>query len=159
MAAQADHFTQAQRNLQFLGSINNHQNEYTDWQVTVCFYVAVHLANGHLSQFGLQYRTHSDVNFALNPYYPFSVSKLPEAVFNAYISLYKLSRRSRYLVNPQNPADSQAHFTNSKHLAKATRHLDFVLQHFAETYRLHFSPVHILCPDLKPSDNLHFFSV
>ena len=81
MAAQADHFTQAQRNLQFLGSINNHQNEYTDWQVTVCFYTALHLVNAHLATFVLHYRTHEEIKNAIVPLNLLSVAKLPEDVF------------------------------------------------------------------------------
>ena len=69
-----------------------------DWQVTICFYTAVHLINCHLANFGLQYRKHKDVKDALNPY-TISPAKLPEDEYSAYISLQSLSRRSRYLVN------------------------------------------------------------
>jgi uncharacterized protein (UPF0332 family) len=103
LASFENHISQAKRNLQFLQEINQNIENYIDWQVTVCFYSALHLVNAHLSQYGLQYRRHSDVKHALNPKVQASPSKLPENEYVAYVTLQMLSRRSRYLENDFNP--------------------------------------------------------
>lgn len=93
-----EHIIQVNRNLNFLTNINNNVTDCCDWQITVCFYTALHIINAHLSKFDLQYRKHSDVNHAINPY-TISPGRIPEDVYISYMSLQSLSRRSRYLVN------------------------------------------------------------
>ena len=132
MAKYEDHIVQAERNLRFLGAINTSVQDCYDWQVTVCFYTALHFVNAHLSKFGLQYRKHKDVNYALNFSNAFSPAKLPEDQYIAYTALQSLSRRSRYLVNEKdyNLNSPQAFLTYDKHLAKALRHLNTLLVYF-----------------------------
>jgi len=53
-----EHIQQANHNLQFLSFANQAGSAYYDWQVTICFYTALHLVNAHLSLFNMQYRKH-----------------------------------------------------------------------------------------------------
>ena len=133
-----------------------------DWQVTVCFYTAMHLVNAHLSKHNLQYRKHKDVNHALNPDVALSVSKLPETEYDSYIVLQSLSRRSRYLVNEKDNqlASTVAAFTYDKHLGKGVKHLNLLIQYFCNLYNItSISPVKIKCAELKPADKLSYFEV
>ena len=157
MASFDEHVAQSKSNLAFLSCVNQQIKNYLDWQVTVCFYSALHLVNAHLSKHGLQYRKHHDVNFGLNPDVQLSISKLPQDEYDAYIALQRLSRRSRYLVNDKEIASPNAFFTYDKHIAKAIRHLDKLLNYFSTTYKLDIKPVKFSCTDLKSSDNLKYF--
>lgn len=125
------------------------------------FILALHLVNAHLSKHNLQYRKHHDVNFALNPDVQLSVSKLPEAEYDAYMGLQRLSRRSRYLVNEKdnNLTSAQAYITYDKHLAKAIRNLDALLQHFNSKYTLNLSVVPVSCAEIKSGEKLYHFKL
>jgi hypothetical protein len=61
-----DHLRQATRNLKFLENINQLVTDSMDWQVTACFYTALHLINAHLANFGMQYKTHHDVKMCIS---------------------------------------------------------------------------------------------
>lgn len=161
MATFEDHITQANSNLSFLSLINQQKQTFWDWQVTVAFYVAVHIANSHISKkANLQYRTHEDVKNALNPYNSLSICRIPEAPYLCYTKLEGLSRRSRYLCNEKNGNRSNdAHLTYEKHLAKAIRHLDCVLSYFGDLYGIKFNVIKITCQDISKSDNLKYFII
>ncbi len=62
MASFQDHISQAKCNLRFLGSVNNQIKNTWDWQVTVAFYVAVHMINARIAdKANLHYRSHEAV--------------------------------------------------------------------------------------------------
>ncbi len=154
MAQFEDHIRQAKKNIEFLSKANSLIPDSYDWQVTVCFYVALHLVNAHLAKTGMHYRTHSDVNHAINPYNAVSPNKLDEQAYTSYIKLSQLSRRSRYLVQdaerPERPED--AFFTYDKHLAKAIRHLDQLVVYFKIRYGFSVPQVDLNCPGLKKEE-------
>jgi hypothetical protein len=140
-----EHIEQAKRNLQFLESINNKIENCFDWPV-----------NAHLSNYNLQYRKHRDVNFALNFENRTSLAKLPEEEYISYVALQSLSRRSRYLVNDRQISSEQAFFTYDKHLAKAIRHLDILLNYFSVLYGTTFNPFAIKCSEIKEGETKFF---
>lgn len=154
------HISQNKRNLNFLGIINEHAPDHPDWQVTVCFYSALHLVNAHLAYFGLHFRNHNDVEYRINFENQTSPAKLPEKVFIAYKKLRALSRRARYLVNEKGGKQDNetVAFTYDKHLARAGRHLDTILQFFQGQYNLHFNTITLQCSELKKGE-CHFISV
>jgi hypothetical protein len=156
MAQFADHIRQVERNLKFLESINSTTKDCYDWQVTVCFYTSLHLVNAHLSKHNMQFRTHNDVNFALNFTRELSPAKMPEDEYIAYTSLQTLSRRSRYLVNEKDSqiGSPQAFFTYEKHVAKAIRHLDCLLSYFKKLYSIELSNINISCMEIKRKEDL-----
>ncbi|MFK7795887.1 MAG: hypothetical protein AB8E82_00430 [Aureispira sp.] len=67
-----NHIDKASHNFELLKQINSRIPNSIDWQVTLCYYTALHLVNAHLvsaSPVGdsLQYRHHKDVQVALDP--------------------------------------------------------------------------------------------
>jgi hypothetical protein len=159
VASFQEHLQQSKRNLAFLEQINAHSNSYWDWQVTVTFYVGVHLINSHIFQkSGLNYRSHEQVNEAINPY-NISLSKLNESNYLAYAKLQGLARRSRYLCSDDNSnRETQAHFTYDKHFAKAIRNLDILIDFFKSEYKVNFDKISIKCLELK-KDRLNNFTI
>lgn len=143
MASFEDHIQQAIKNINFLQNINNQISDCYDWQITCGFYSSLHLVNAHLSKFKLHYRTHTDVKHALNPEVSMSISKIPEDVFVAYISLQSLSRRARYLVNDKEVAlqETQAALVYEKHFEKAIRHLNTIIDFIVKKYDCKAFPV------------------
>jgi hypothetical protein len=154
-----EHIKQAKQNLEFLNKVNQQIDNHYDWQVTICFYVAVHLANARISKFGVQYRKHIDVNYALNPENITSICKLPEDEYVSYIILHNLSRRARYLVNdkPEDIKNANAFFTYEKHFAKAIRHLDKLLTYFSTSYQITFDATTIKCAIINDNEELFVF--
>lgn len=151
MATFDEHISQAKKNLSFLGRINSECNEFWDWQVTTCFYVAVHLANAHIStKSNMHYRTHMDVKHALNPEVPLSLSKFSEENYTAYVKLLNLSRRARYLCHedPKNTSSSDGYFTYDVHLNKAIKNLDKLLVFMESEYNVSFDKSFIKCLSL-----------
>jgi hypothetical protein len=158
VAKHDEHIAQAKRNLSFLCAINGNVKDCIDWQVTVCFYTALHLVNAHLSKYGLQYRKHKDVNNALNSYNNTSPARLPNDEFICYSALQSLSRRSRYLVNERDgklDSDSAA-LTYDRHLARALRHLDKLIIHFNALLKAGIDVSPISCAEIG-NEELKFF--
>ena len=160
MATFKDHLEQSQKNLSFLKAINNNIPDCYDWQVTTCFYVAVHLMNAYIvDKTGFHYRSHEDVNNALNSE-TLSAARLSQGNFLAYRKLQGLARRSRYLCN-QDYADKStiAHFTYDKHVFKSVKKLDQLIIFFVAVYpSTKFEKIKLNCPDFK-AGKLNFFSV
>ncbi len=160
MASYEAHIDQAKKNLAFLIQVNQNNSTNWDWQVTVCFYVAVHVANAHLAKSAnLHYRTHADVKNVLAPK-PLSIPQLPEDIYLAYAKLEGLSRRARYLCSHE-PSDHAitAFFTHDKHFAKAVKNLDKFLNHFKSLYGIDFGELPVKCPDLDKNSPLVIFSL
>lgn len=153
----AEHIKQAKRNLLFLEHVNQSKNQFLDWQVTICYYVAVHLINAHLSLHNMQYRKHIDVKHALNPKNTEAIksrSAFEQNEYLAYMKLQSLSRRSRYLVNEKddNLGSTQAFITYDIHLARALRHLDTLIKYFKATYQISIDPVNVTCSEIRKSE-------
>ena len=158
LATYLEHINQANKNLSFLDQINFNIDDCWDWQVTVCFYVSVHLVNAHIADKTDQhYRSHEQVKEALNPYNVLSASKLSEDVYKAFDKLQNLSRRSRYLCNDnivdKNP---KGFFTYDKHLCKALKQLDILLQFVNQHYGEEFKKLYVNCIEIKNA-NLKYF--
>jgi hypothetical protein len=153
-----EHINQARKNLTFLVQINNKIDNYWDWQVTVAFYSALHIIDGHVSKTTSQhYRSHEDIRNAINPYNEMSPASLDEESYKSYEKLFKLSRRSRYLINEKHshPSD-KANFTFEKHFAKAIRHLDKLMVKFNSLYSLTYPSLEIKSLQLKQGELSNF---
>lgn len=159
MALFAAHLDQAKRNLSFLESVNKNIQERYDWQVTICFYVAVHLINAYLAdKENSHYRSHSDVEAAINPYG--GSCTVSDNVFTSFKKLRNLSRRSRYLIHetPSKDADGLCHLTYDVHLNKAVRYLDTILSFINLIYKTEDIPItKISCSGINFS-GLRYFS-
>ena len=158
MANFQEHVNQAKKNLEFLAQINKTVTNCWDWQVTVSFYVGVHLVNAHIAQKTNQhYRSHEHVNKALNPHEPLSITKLTEKDYLAYTKLQGLSRRSRYLCHDENPSQNeQALFTYDRHLAKALRCLNTLLVFMQQEYGIQFDSYSLNCIDIGKQNYAYF---
>ena len=132
MASFQEHLNQALKNINVLEQVNNKVTSSYDWQVTICFYSALHLANAHITnKIDEHYRTHGDVDKALNFYSTLNLSKFSEDAYIAYKSLQVLSKRSRYLCSESHSDQStREHLTFEKHLGKAIRHLHTIQTFF-----------------------------
>ena len=159
MALFDSHLDQAKANLDFLKRINETINNRYDWQITVCFYVAVHLISGYLAdKAGKHFQSHSQVLNAINPEGQSSLSISEDAYF-AYKSLQNLSRRSRYLINDKESErePSDCFLTHSVHFHKALRYLDEIMTFIESTYPAIELPVlKIKCIELKKGSLKHF---
>jgi len=159
MPCSEDHFKQAYSNLNFLAQINKNCAGSYDWHVTVSFYAAVHLINGHLARFDMHYRSHEDVANAINPFNDLSPSKLPDEIYLAYKKLQGLSRRSRYLVHEEPTNKSViSHITYDKHFIKAIKKVDILLDYFVKTYSIGVPVIEIKCLGLR-NDELKYVKV
>ncbi len=150
MATFDEHINQAKKNLKFLTSVNKSIEDSWDWQVTVSFYVSVHLMNAHIaSKSDQHYRSHEDVNTALNPFTEFSLARLDEDTYKSYIKLQGLARRARYLCH-DNPKvrEVNASFTYDKHFSKAIKNLDKLVGFISCEYGVSFNTTQIQCVDL-----------
>ena len=153
MGTFTEHIQQAKQNLSFLSSVNENINDRWDWQVTVCFYSAVHLINAHIvSKTSKNYLTHGQVSGVINPYADLSLGKLDEKTYTSYTKLFHLSRRSRYLLNENfdKSVDIQtACLTYDKHFKKAIHHLDIVIEYIKANYSESFGKEDLTCLELK----------
>jgi hypothetical protein len=158
LASFAEHITQSKKNLDFLAKTNLLINDRWDWQVTACYYTAVHLVNAHIAHLTNQhYRSHEQVKNALNPEIQLSPTKIPEDVYKAYIKLETLSRRARYLCHLSGTdIDNQAYFTFDKHLKKSIKNLDVLLLFIKNRHSVTFQSSTIDCIEIK-SEKYNFF--
>lgn len=150
MADFNEHLTQANKNFSVLGKMNASIQDSWDWQVTISFYTALHLANAHIAKkINEHYRTHGKVENALNPYINLNPSAFEEEAYLSYKALQNLSKRSRYLCNEKDTEDKKVHLTYDKHFSKAIKHLDIVSSFFSKTYGYTFNKIEISCDLLK----------
>jgi hypothetical protein len=155
VANYSEHFLQAKKNMGFLSRVNSTTPESWDWQVTVSYYIAVHVMNGHLAKTAdLHYNTHEKVKVALSS--PTSVCRIPDEIYTSYVKLEGLSRRARYLCHEDSINAGNQHFTYDKHLKKAVKNLDKILIHFDNLYEIGFDRVEISCAELKNSSLRYF---
>lgn len=139
----------------FLSKISTNVEDCWDWQVTVCFYSALHLINSHIViKTGANYLSHSKVEEIINPFNKLSVARLDEKIFTSYIKLFQLSRRSRYLLSENFKKGNNldilpASVTYSKHLKKAIYHLEIIINFIKNNYKESFPQVEVKCIDLK----------
>lgn len=141
MASYNDHLTQVRKNLLFLEKINKLCPEHIDWQITTCFYVAVHMVDAHIaSTANLHYRTHKEVEIALNPFPENSnPAQINKTAWLAYKKLRNLSRKSRYLLSDKWNDLENAGFANEKDFSKAIFNLDNLFVYFKDKYDLNIS--------------------
>ena len=159
MALFDSHINQAKANLDFLKHINETINNRYDWQITVCFYVAVHLISGYIAdKASKHFQSHAQTLNAINPD-GHSLLSISEDAYFAYKSLQNLSRRSRYLINDKETekAPTDCFLTHSVHFHKSLRYLDEVMNFMELTYPdIKLPVIRIKCLELKKDSLKHF---
>lgn len=158
MATFDQHIAQAKRNLSFLSSVNQNNTPAWDWLVTIAFYTGVHLVNAHIAKRSDQhFRSHEQVDSAINPYNSLSPSKLVEDVYLAYTGLKNLSRRARYLCHESpNNKSSLEYLTFDTHFEKAIKKLDVLLKFMVDEHAISFSKPEVTSLNLKQEHLIHF---
>lgn len=161
MALFTDYIKQAKSNLDFLDKVNRHAGGHYDWQVTVCFYVGVHLINAYLvKERGMSFNSHVDTFEAINPVNELSPIRLSEENYLAYRKLYNLSRRARYICTDEEKLKGQddkvAYLTFDKHLERSVKNLDKLLVFIQNKYGESFPSLDINLIGIQ-SSSLQFF--
>jgi uncharacterized protein (UPF0332 family) len=156
-----DHIQQTSHNLAFLTATTELGTDmFYDWQITICFYCAVHAVNAHLATHGHQFRRHRDVDNCLNPEIEGNDCALTQEGYIAYTALRKLSRRSRYLVNEKNLDSNSASISHEKHFRKALFHLDTLFVELGKVIgRQHFPRTTVYITGSPHTNNYQFFSI
>ncbi|RLD53224.1 MAG: hypothetical protein DRI94_00535 [Bacteroidetes bacterium] len=149
------HLKKAEKNFSFLNLIKD--SEYNDWKITVSFYTALHILNAYIiEKTGNHYRTHVEVEQAINPYNVLSLAKIEEDVYVAYMALSNLSRRSRYMIHEKSSNKSiETFLIYDKHVDKAYRHLDKLIS-FSEQYHISFRKMQIQNIGIKQNELKYF---
>jgi hypothetical protein len=161
MAQFGDYIKQAKSNLEFLDKVNRHAGRHYDWQVTVCFYVGVHLINAYLvNERGISFNSHVDTFEAVNPVNELSLIRLSEQNYLAYRKLYNLSRRARYIFTDEEKLKGQddkiAYLTYEKHLERSIKNLDKLLVFIKDKYGESFPSIDINLMGIQSSPLKHF---
>lgn len=160
MASFTEHINQAKSNLSMLSHTNKTKNGAWDWQVTMCFYVAVHLINGHIAKRqNLHYRSHKQVKHAISPYKTIPIgTELSDDLYKSYVKLQNLSRRSRYLCQDTDdaPETEICYFTYDKHLKRAVAQLDKLMSFIQSEYNVTFDVFDIDCIEIKGHSYSYF---
>lgn len=162
MGTFTERITHSKNNLEFLSQVNEKINKRWDWQVTTCFYVALHLINAHIvHKTNKNYLSHNQVSDIINPYSQLSVAKLDEETYLSYTKLSQLSRRARYLLNEnfkkEGITDIQpACITYDRHFRKSIHHLDNIINFINKTYNVDFDKNNLSCQELKGLNFVNF---
>jgi hypothetical protein len=150
------HILQAKNNLVFLLAVNRVNNKNWDWQVTIAYYIGVHIVNAHIiGTTNMHYRAHHEVKNSL-----FNDPSIPEDIYLAYARLEGLSRRARYLISENTNDHSQSDFfTYDVHFAKSIKNLDKIIHHFTPLCHLTPGNPEVKCPCLNSKTPLSVFKV
>lgn len=164
MAEFHSHIEKAKSNLRILKEINAKVNNSLDWQITVCFYTALHVIDAYLAnESDLHYNTHKEVDLAINPYNQLSTTKIEFDIYKHYQKLFNLSRMSRYMCSNNHETrksdNGLTHVVNDKDLKKAIVSLNIILSHFDKKYSLEFPITELLCREFGSNHQLDYFLI
>lgn len=92
------HIDQANHNVEFHNCINsNFQDKFTDWKITVLFYVAIHLIKALAAKNNKAIgSSHKEINANINPTNPNATFKISRKAWRSYQTMYQMSKNSRY---------------------------------------------------------------
>jgi hypothetical protein len=135
LASFEEHIRQCEKNIAFYNFINSTNDDYSDWKVTVLFYVVVHLVNAHLAKTcNLHFQSHEEVKNALNPENKLSLAKLSEDSFYSYRQIQILSRKSRYLLDLKNGNETASHI-KEKDVKDSLKHCNSLIGYFNKLHK------------------------
>lgn len=148
MASLIEHHAKALSNLQFLTEVHLKMPETYDWQVTIAFYVGVHLVNGHMKhRYNREFTSHSAIIDQLDADARSSFSSTSDLNWcldsvTAYARLRNMSREARYMhkIDNEKPihgrviTSSSSNVTRMKDLRRSISYLDAVCCEFVKCY-------------------------
>jgi hypothetical protein len=85
-----EHLDKAKANERFAASLDMSDPVHAEWDLTVIFYVAVHIVQAYFSTLGLSYTTHTNRASAIYK------DKKIRGVYDDYRELENMSREARY---------------------------------------------------------------
>ena len=160
MATFIDHCNRAKSNHALFIKLNS-ENVFLDWQVTACFYCALHLISAHLLKAGsLRCKNHSAIEKHINFQNSNSSYRLSEDDFVSYANLYMLSKRARYMSCEKDGValDDVTYHISDKHIARAVRDLNRIIVCFENIYSQNLiNPSKINCSRIK-LEKLQYFT-
>ncbi len=130
MANFSDHVSQAKKNIEVLKGLNKDSQFEHEWQITVAYYVALHLLHAFIAdKSDLHPTNHNYLKGMIEPGTTFSNTELEDNVYSSYAHLEILSRKSRYLcVGKANP--EKAVYATNKDFQRSIQYLDKVICFF-----------------------------
>lgn len=151
LEAEHPHIKKVIHNLNVISQLEAQGSPYRDWQITLCFYSALHLTRYHL-QASANYTctTHEDAKDRLHWQNTMPFSRMDKEPYQAYADLEGFSRRARYIpeISPE---------TFEKDYIRAIQRLDKVMHYFDSKYSLSLPKTQIKCPRLIGT-TLHYFT-
>jgi hypothetical protein len=151
---------QAEKNLRILEDISREIRSCTEWQITICFYAALHLVKAHLAHCGFDCGDHTQLFGYLSGEDEKS-TEVDSTLFDHYQALYKMSRRARYLFpkggNPASNSSNVAPVFTDQDLFVALGYLSEVMEFSSSKYGDKFRDYEI-CTTIAVPDKLipHF---
>lgn len=146
LLTQRDHLNRANYNLSVLEILNNSEGRTSDWQVVLCFYVAIQAIHCDLCQYEhLECSSHVDRNNLIEPRLEPEKWNLPSDEFISYNKLEGNSKISRYLekVGSGNVQDEDYQYFGGKKLLQNLIFLDRILFHYAQKLSLQFKSINL----------------
>lgn len=142
------YFGQAKKNLRTLSDINNNVDNCIDWQVTLCFYVAVHLMKSHLAHNFIDSTNHEDLKHHISGCHTMRVAgvQIPDAVSYSYSDLENLSRKARYLfpAGGNTMGQNRSPVFTENELVRALVYLDEILVWYSTKYGVSISATSVV---------------
>ena len=135
MPSFTEHIEKVKRNIDFFHSINPNGEECFDWQVTVLFYIAVHIVDAHLDRFSIHPTTHTERKENLSFDSPRTSRITSQDAWDDYMSLEGQSRKYRYDKYRGNP----------KQLRKSCNSLESIIHYFDGLYSLKLPILNVQC--------------
>jgi len=135
-----DHVHRAKCNLEVLVVLNRHSHVDYSWQVTLCFYTAVHLINSHLQySAGKTFKTHLSTLDRIDPGSAMNVNAVSLTAYKAYLRLHNRSREARYLCKVSDSGHVVRNHQDAvrikhRHLIQCVSDLDIILVDFTSRY-------------------------
>src|SRR6218665_129723 len=148
MVSFEEHLQQAKSNLSALRVVLD--TDHFDWQVTISFYTAFHIAAAHMAHYNVHANTHLLIKKRISPFEPESEAKADEDAFIGYCALEVLSRKARYLhKNEQGKkAPLKALFSDPIDAAEALHCLNDIMIYFSRKYEADFETTKVKSPQV-----------
>ena len=91
------HIEKGKKNEKFLSLIEEHgKNDYLDWNITVCFYSALHYVKAYLKKHGYNTNSHKEIDQNIRHTSLICNVKFDEKHYRAYADLKTYSSTARY---------------------------------------------------------------
>jgi len=148
MVSFEEHLQQAKSNLSALRVMLD--TDHFDWQVTISFYVALHLLSAHMAFQGVHVSTHKKARDNLLSLAEKNNVKADSDIFSYYDMLEGLSREARYLHNGESPKNApvQALFVKHGKASDALRSLNNIMIYFSRKYEADFETTKVKSPQV-----------